>query len=146
MPDAPLPLRAHNVLCLHGFRGEGYSEAFIEHMREVRDRLEDDPAREILLRAAPDTLCEACPHLADGGCTLGGRGHEAQVRAQDVEVLRRLGCEEGEIRSWGAVTRRIAAAVRGSDLKGLCGACPWLSLGWCAEGIDALAARRAEQA
>jgi hypothetical protein len=138
-----ISLRAHNVLCLHGFRGEGYSEAFVERLREVHARLSDDPSREVRLQAVPDVLCDACPHLSDAGCSLGGAGHEAHMRAQDVDVLRRLGCAEGEVLAWWAVLRLVADAVRGSDLPDICTTCPWLSLGWCAEGIDALAARRA---
>lgn len=143
MPEDPTPLRAHNVLCLHGFRGEGYSEAFVERLQAVHARLNDNPSREVRLQAAPDVLCDACPHLAENGCSLGGAGHETHMRAQDAEVLRRLGCQDGEVLAWWAVLRLVADSVRGADLPAICTTCPWLSLGWCAEGIDALAARRA---
>ena len=143
MEGDPIPLRAHNVLCLHGFQGEGYSEAFITRLTEVYDRLNDDPSLEVRLQAKPDVLCEACPHLTDAGCSLGGAGHEAHMRTQDVDVLRRLGCAEGEVLAWWAVLRLVADSIRGSDLPAICTTCPWLSLGWCATGIDALAARRA---
>ena len=56
MDERPIPLRAHNVLCLHGFRGEGYSDAFVARMREVADRLTDAPSTEVTLLAGPDTL------------------------------------------------------------------------------------------
>lgn len=143
MASEPIPLRAHNVLCMHGFRGEGYSETFVARMREVHDRLEADPSAEVRLQAEPDVLCEACPHLEEAACTLGGQGHEAHMVAQDREVLRRLGCREGEVLAWWAVRRLVADSVRGSDLPAICTTCPWLSLGWCAEGVDALAARGA---
>lgn len=133
----PLPLRAHAVLCLQGFRGEGYSEAFVHHVREVHDSLRADPGREIRLLAAPGTLCDACPHHR-GGCTLGGADHESDVRAQDREVLARLGLQEGEVVPWSEILSRIARHVRGADLPSICGTCPWLDLGWCTEGVDAL--------
>jgi len=142
LSEAPIPLRAHNVLCLHGFRGEGYSEAFIERLGEVHDRLNDDPSREVTLQAAPDVLCDACPHLGDDGCTLGGAGHEAHMRVQDAEVLGRLGCKDGGVLAWWAVLRLVTSWIRSSDLSAICTTRPWLSLGWCAEGIDALTARR----
>ena len=122
--EDPIPLRAHNVLCLHGFRGEGYSEAFIERLREVHDRLRDDPSREVRLEAAPDVLCDACPHLGEAGCTLGGPGHEAHMHTQDVDVLRRLGCTEGEVLAWWAVLRLVADSIHGADLPAICTTCP----------------------
>ena len=133
----PLPLRAHALLCLLGFRGEGYSDAFVRRMRDVLDVLEDDPSQRILLRAAPGTLCEACPHL-DGGCTLQGPEHEAHVHAQDQAVLSRLGLQAGDVSTWADIRGLIATNIEGADLHELCTTCPWLSLGWCQEGVDAL--------
>lgn len=141
-PD-PVPLRAHNVLCLHGFRGEGYSDDFVARMREVHDRLRRHPGTAVRLLDAPDDLCDACPHLAAGGCTLQGAGHEAHMRAQDREVLRRLGLEAGRVVTWREVVARIAGSVRGKDLPAICTTCPWLPFGWCAEGLDAVAAGEA---
>jgi len=137
-PD-PVPLRAHNLLCLQGFRGEGYSEGFIAHMSGVHERLRADPSTRLRLLDAPDTLCDHCPHLLAGGCTLGGSDHEAHMQAQDREVLRRLGLEAGVVVTWREVLERVAQRVAGRDLPALCTTCPWLPLGWCARGLDALA-------
>jgi hypothetical protein len=133
----PIPLRAHSALCLLGYRGEGYSAAFVERMDEVSAAVSADPSQRVRLLASPDTLCAACPHLR-GGCTLSGPEHEAHMRAQDETVLRRLGLEAGVVLAWQDVRRKIRAAVRGADLPGICTTCPWLPLGWCAAGVDAL--------
>lgn len=133
----PIPLRAHNLLCLLGFRGRGYDDRFVAAMREVHARLAADPTTRVAVRTAPDALCAACPHLR-GGCTLGGPDHEAHMRAQDRAVAQRLGLAPGSVVAWRDILARVAASVRGTDLPGLCTTCPWLSLGWCAEGVDAL--------
>lgn len=133
-----LRLRAHNLLCLQGFRGRGYDAAFVAEMTAVHRQLAADPDTPVEVVARPDRLCSACPHLAAGGCTLGGPEHEAHMHAQDEQVLRRLWLQDGEVLPWSQVLERIARSVRGSDLPGLCTTCPWLSLGWCAEGVDAL--------
>jgi hypothetical protein len=122
---------------LLGFRGKGYSDGFVVRMTEVQDALVVDPRRRVRLLDVPDTLCDACPNLR-GGCTLGGPAHEAHMRAQDREVLDRLGFRAGDEPAWEEVLRRVSERVRGSDLPALCTTCPWLPLGWCAEGIDAL--------
>lgn len=133
----PIPLRAHSALCLLGFRGEGYSPAFVERMDAVHARLMRDPGLTVRLLASPDALCAACPYLA-GGCTLQGPDHEAHMRAQDEDVLERLGFAVGEVVPWDEVVARVRTRVRGADLPGICTTCPWLQLGWCAEGVDAL--------
>ena len=132
----PLPLRAHNLLCLLGFRGRGYDERFVREMAAVHARLAADPTTTIEVRTRPDRLCEACPHLASTGCTLGAPDHEPHMRAQDEDVARRLGLTDGGIYAWSDVLDRIGRGVRSGDLPSICTTCPWLSLGWCAEGID----------
>lgn len=134
----PIPIRAHSLLCLQGFRGSGYSEAFVAEMRAVHTALATDPDTPVRVLTSPDRLCAACPNLESGGCHLGGPGHEDHMRAQDQEVLARLWLTEGDVLPWGRVLERIARSVAGADLPGICTTCPWLSLGWCAEGIDAL--------
>lgn len=141
LPD-PIPLRAHAVLCILGFRGKGYSDAFVREMQEVVAELRRRPSRRVQLRVEPGTLCAACPHL-QGGCTLGGSDHEPHMEDHDREVLRRLGLEAGAVLSWSRVLERIAERVQGRDLDRICTTCPWLGLGYCAEGVDALARREA---
>jgi hypothetical protein len=136
--DEPIPIRAHSLLCLQGFRGRGYSESFVEAMREVKERIDADTTLHVEAIDSPDVFCDACPNLKGGGCTLGGPRHEVHMVAQDREVLRRLGLEAGTVLPWREVLERIASGVRGPDLPGLCTTCPWLHLGWCAEGIEGL--------
>lgn len=38
-----LRIRAHHVLCILGFRGEGYSREFVENMRRVVDIIRANP-------------------------------------------------------------------------------------------------------
>ena len=128
------------VLCLMGFRGKGYSGSFVAEMSDVHRRLQADPEQPVRLISSPDRLCAACPNLRGGGCTLQGPDHEAHMRAQDEDVLRRLGLAAGGVYAWRVVLDRVRARVRGADLPAICTTCPWLSLGWCAEGVDALRA------
>lgn len=137
-PD-PLPLRAHMALCLLGFRGSGYSEAFVARMQAIQDRLRADPTTRVALVDEPDGICGACPNLAAGaGCTLGGPDHEAHMRAHDGEVLRRLGLTAGVALPWSELLVRIGGSIRGADLDAICTTCPWLPLGVCRQSVDAL--------
>jgi len=136
--ESPYPLRAHMALCLLGFRGSGYSPAFVAAMAGVQAALRADPALELTLVDAPDPICRSCPNLVGGGCTLGGPAHEAHMGAHDREVLRRLDLERGARVSWEGLLARIRGRIRGADLPDICTTCPWLPLGVCRQSVDAL--------
>ena len=135
----PIPLRAHNLLCLQGFRGMGYDEAFTANMARVHAALREAPGTRVRIVAGPDHLCAACPHLdSHRGCGLGGRPHEAHMRAQDTDVAARLDLPPGRVIPWREILVRIGERIAPADLPAICTTCPWLPLGTCAEGIAAL--------
>lgn len=136
--STPLMIRGHTLLCLQGFRGEGYSAAFIAEMAAAHRLLAASPETPVQVVARPDLFCRACPNLAADGCALKGPGFERSMETQDRDVMARLEIAEGEILPWREVLHRIARRAAGSDLDAICGGCRWLPLGYCREGIDAL--------
>jgi len=134
-----IPLRAHNLLCLQGFQGSGYDEAFTANMARIHAVLRHAPRARVRIVRGPDHICAACPHLAgDLGCALGGEPHEAHMRAQDAVVAARLDLEPGQVIDWREILARIGACIAPSDLPGICTSCPWLPSGTCAAGIASL--------
>jgi len=132
-------LRAHNLLCIQGFVGKGYDAAFVANMTRVVESLCDTAM--VTVVAAPDALCAACPHLEEGGCALHGESTETGIVHQDRDVLARLGIAEGETLPWAEIVARITRSVAPEDLDSICGACPWLPLGHCSEGLRRLRQR-----
>jgi hypothetical protein len=137
-PSTPIRLRGHTLLCLQGFRGEGYSQGFTENLAAIHRSLNGNPGHPVELVEEPDTVCGACPHRAPDGCSLNGSGSEAGMQAQDRQVLKRLGLARGSVVRWRDVLARIRLSIKGSDLPDICGQCRWLPLGYCAEGIERL--------
>ncbi len=137
-PLSPIRLRGHTLLCLQGFRGEGYSPGFTDNLASIHRDLNGTPDHPVELTEEPDAVCGACPHRAAAGCTLNGMGSEAGMQAQDRHVLKLLGLKAGSVVRWRDVLDRIRASVKGSDLPSICGQCRWLPLGYCKEGIDRL--------
>lgn len=140
----PLRLRGHTLLCLQGFRGEGYSSLFVENLAAIHRRLHEHPEQRIEVIDTPDAVCAACPHRAPSGCTLNHEYSEVDMQAQDRDVLGRLGLTAGTVLLWGDVLDRIRTNLTGDSLFGICGQCRWLPLGYCREGIEHL--RSTEQA
>ena len=137
---ADVRLRAHTLLCLQGFRGEGYSLSFIDNLARIHRDLIEHPEQWVEVVDAPDTVCGACPHLAPPGCSLRGDGFEESMKTQDQHVLRLLGLQAGIRVRWSEILERIRTAITGDSLPGICGQCRWLPLGYCRDGIERLRA------
>jgi len=133
-----LTIRGHTLLCLQGFRGEGYSPSFIDNLARIHRRLQDTPETPVRAVVRPDAICDSCPHLGPFGCQLKGERFEREMRAQDREVLRRLAIGEGQVLAWREILKKIASSLGAGVLPEICGSCRWLPLGYCQEGIDRL--------
>ena len=129
-------LRGHNLLCIQGFVGKGYSPEFVANMTRAVESLDD--AAEVVVIDEPDRLCSACPNLVESGCALHGEGTEHGIVHQDRDVMARLGVAAGETLAWGEIVARIRARIAPDDLDDICGACPWLPLGHCKAGLSRL--------
>ena len=139
-PHRPIPpsphqvcLRGHHLLCLHGFRGLGYSPEFVANMQAVKDRLLDSPIIEVEVTITPDDICAACPHLAYDRCSK-KEDSETRISAKDAEVLRRLSLSPGDRLPAEDLFALIAERFH-AGISDICSSCRWYPLGWCEEGI-----------
>lgn len=131
----PLRLRGHHLLCVHGFRGMGYSPSFVEKMREIVEKIRDEEQDfPIQVVAALDDACMACPHHGETACQAAPDSND-HVLSMDQKVIRHLGIEEGGVYLKSELVRRTAQKVRPDDLDYLCANCSWLPYGVCKEGI-----------
>ncbi len=136
--EHPFRIRGHTLLCLQGFRGEGYSPEFIRNMGSIHAELLRNPSAWVEVVEEPDAICGACPHRMPAGCGLNGDASEEGMQAQDGHVLRLLGLRPGDRLRWHEILDRIGRSLSGSSLPDICGQCRWLPLGYCREGIDRL--------
>ncbi|GGJ76547.1 hypothetical protein GGR02_002866 [Anoxybacillus voinovskiensis] len=131
----PLRLRGHHLLCVHGFRGMGYSPSFVEKMKEiVRDIREEEKETLIQVVVALDEACFSCPHHGESTCQADTTSND-HVVSMDKKVLTHLGLEENAVYLKSELLRLTAKKVRPDDLDYLCANCSWLSYGVCKEGI-----------
>src|SRR5206468_12210734 len=136
--SASVRIRGHTLLCLQGFRGEGYSSEFIANMTTIHRTLTDRPEVLVEVLASPDAVCAACPHRHPSGCMLNGERSEEEMIEQDHEVLRRLGLKVGDRLRWHVILARIQTSGTGDDLRSICGCCRGLPLWYCHEGMNRL--------
>jgi hypothetical protein len=126
----PIRLRGHHLLCMLGYRGMGYSEAYAANMNAVHERLRKEPDTTVALVEGADDLCACFPADRPYHCD------SDTVSRRDAAVLERLGLQTGEALAWSEVLRRIAGNVSPADVPAWCATCPWLSYGVCEEGVE----------
>ena len=127
-----IALRAHHLLCLHGFRGLGYSEEFVAGMRRVKEALGNDEQM-VEVGLGPDVICRPCPHLMERPRCARRKGSE-----RDHAVLATLGVPAGMVRPWQWWQERLAEKIPPARFTEICRDCSWYDLGYCLEGISAL--------
>jgi uncharacterized protein len=133
-----LTLRGHHLLCIHGFRGMGYSPEFVKKMSRIVEQMRDDRIDfSIKVVAALDDTCGACPHKGKTTCEA-NEGSNEHVLTMDMNVIHQLGLIEGAIYPKSFLVQLTAEKVKPNDLDYLCKGCSWLSYGVCKEGISAL--------
>ncbi|MBE3563088.1 MAG: DUF1284 domain-containing protein [Hydrogenibacillus schlegelii] len=134
---APLVLRAHHLLCIHGFRGMGYSAEFVATMARIVAAMRAPAPLPVRVVRGLDTACLSCPHHGETTCEASPTS-EAHVLGIDDRVLARLDLVPGRVYEKAELIRRTRERVRPEDLDELCAGCSWLSYGVCQEGIARL--------
>lgn len=133
-----LVLRGHHLLCVHGFRGMGYSPEFVEKMSAVVDQIRDERIDfPIKVVAAFDVTCGSCPHKGETQCEA-GEGSNEHVLTMDRNVIQHLGLTDGSVYPKSVLVHLTAEKVKPDDLDFLCEGCSWLPYGVCKEGITEL--------
>ncbi|MEH6942323.1 DUF1284 domain-containing protein [Bacillus sp. JJ722] len=134
-------LRGHHLLCIHGFRGMGYSPEFVKKMHEiVNDIRNEEKDFFIKVVAAFDDACFTCPHKGKIKCEADEDSNE-HVLSMDEKIIHHLGLEKNKYYQKSYLVSLTAKMVIPEDLDYLCEGCSWLPYGVCKEGIAELKAK-----
>lgn len=125
--SSTIRLRGHHLLCLFGFRGLGYDDAFVVGMSAVVRALRT-PQAWVEICAGLDDLCAQCPHRTSPHCN-------ATDNARDIAVLQAAGYVVGDRIPAIALFALVAERVSAQQLTTLCAACPWYAYGYCVQGL-----------
>lgn len=120
-------LRGHHLICLHFLRGEGYSQEFVENLKDVVRRATE--GKEIEVVEGADDICRACPKLQEEKCTA-EPGVDAEIREMDAEAAAYLGVGVGTKVLWQEVRAKVRTTPK-EWLAAFCEGCEWEKV--CAE-------------
>ncbi|SIR10679.1 hypothetical protein SAMN05880582_106200 [Rhizobium sp. RU20A] len=135
--EQPVRLRAHHLLCMLTFIGEGYSPTFVAEYRRIVARL--GAGAEIEIVAGPDDICAPICHAAGEHC------HNESVQDRDrraaASVTALLGIEiapGARFRLDAARLSRLRHAFATGTIRAACADCEWAPLcdGIAASGFE----------
>ncbi|AGK60794.1 hypothetical protein Asulf_00783 [Archaeoglobus sulfaticallidus PM70-1] len=92
--------RGHHLICLHFFKGEGYTEEFVDNLKSF---LENVRKQEIEIVVGADDVCIACPNLEDGICNKG----EEDIMELDLLAMNLLKVKPGDRVGWAEVESKL---------------------------------------
>lgn len=124
-----LVLRAHHLLCIQGYVGNGYNQEFVENMNRVIHLLKDNPYIKII--AKTDIICSACPHNTIN-CLC---EHEHKVSYLDNEVLKLLDININSVFHYESILKILNEKLDHENFKRICFNCEWFSYGYCEKGL-----------
>jgi len=116
-----MKIRAHHLFCIQGFQGHGYSNSFVNYLRDLKKMLyNDNPV--ICIIYGCDDLCENCPNFANGICTKYG----SEVDDMDKDIINMLGISAGSNLRYKDALNKISEKYRTlDDIDKICGKCRW---------------------
>lgn len=118
-----IKLRPHHLLCLQGFQGHGYSEAFTANMARLHVGARHDVPVQIV--SGIDDICGPCPHHHENICAKSPDA-EKNVRAIDSKVLSLLGLRDGHADTAENIFTLVNRVLHTqADVKDVCGDCAW---------------------
>jgi hypothetical protein len=119
-------LRAHHLLCILTFAGEGYSTAFVTNLASVVARI--GAGEPIELIDGPDDVCAPLEGSGDVHCL------EPSVRRSDREALRALSEADPPLSGTrplildAAAVAELRAQFAAGTIRSACAGCRWFDL------------------
>jgi|Deesub1362A_J573_1020465.scaffolds.fasta_scaffold00049_23 hypothetical protein len=104
-----MKLRAHHLVCLQFFRGEGYTKEYVENLFKIVGMLEKGEKAEIVM--GPDDVCVACPFLENDICKF-SENSEAEVTELDQMAMNLLKIKPGDEVRWGEVKGKMEGVMK----------------------------------
>ncbi|MBN1232615.1 MAG: DUF1284 domain-containing protein [Candidatus Coatesbacteria bacterium] len=125
-----IKLRPHHILCLHGFKGLGYSEDFIKQMQEISDKIKRERHVKISFIFDLDILCHSCTEDNRKACLQ----QNSLSRLIDKRLKKKL---KGLLRRETSLTfflEKLYKTISARKMDYICRGCEWKKFGYCREG------------
>ncbi|EDS76524.1 conserved hypothetical protein [Clostridium botulinum C str. Eklund] len=122
-----LNLRAHHLLCIQGYLGNGYSKEFTKNMDVIVENLKVNPNIILKVINKVDDICRCCPNkLKNNLCES-----QEKVNNLDSKVLEFLKIEPNREYIYEELVKYIKENLTYDMFYDICKNCGWFSMGYC---------------
>jgi len=118
-----MKLRAHHLLCIRAFKGNGYSKRFIKNMKRIIKKLKNNEEIEIV--KGVDDVCLACPEKYEHHCPS-----ESKVKKIDSKVMLLLNLKF-EKQHYIHIDKAILENLTKEIFNKICHDCEWKKSNLC---------------
>ncbi len=120
-------LRAHHLLCMLTFVGEGYTPAFTANYRRIAERL--SAGEEIEIVSGPDDICAPLMSQCSAHCLLPGPKARDEAAAEAVAKFLGVRIEQGaRLIPDKALLKRLRRGFAADLTRKACEDCEWSEL------------------
>lgn len=117
-------LRGHHLFCTTLFSGNGYDKNFVENMKYIISKLEDE---EIKIIKSHDDICKSCPNLTEDGFCRNGMDN---VVIRDKNALDVLNIKENGVYTYKYLRNKLKTLSE-TQFNMVCHHCQWGVDGFC---------------
>jgi len=119
-----IKIRPHHALCIQNFIEKGYSNYFVENMRNTINYLNSNPNIILKLSCDVDIICECCPNNILGECSS-----KDKVLFFDKKCLELCELNNNTLISWEALKRKSMVNILiPQRLECVCEGCCWIDI------------------
>ena len=112
-----ITLRYHHLLCIHYFKGYGYDEAFVNNMKNIKQRLYDE---NIIITSSFDDLCKCCPNKINDKCKW-----EEKVNRYDNNIKKLTNLSEEQKYNYTEIEKVLYNIINSPNRSHACDDCEW---------------------
>lgn len=129
-----MKLRAHHILCIQGYIGNGYDENFTNNMDNIVNHLNLNPKSKIIIIDSMDCICSKCPNnINNTHCQT-----QNKVKTLDSNVINLLNIEKNKPYAYDEILEILTKNLSINKFNNICNTCQWFEYGYCKDAISKL--------
>lgn len=126
-----MKLRAHHILCIQGYMGNGYNENFTKNMDSIVNHLKLNPKSKITIIDSIDCICSECPNnINNTHCQT-----QHKVKTLDSNIINSLKLKKNKTYTYNEILEILTNNLSIETFNHICSTCQWFKYGYCNDAM-----------
>ncbi|WFD09337.1 DUF1284 domain-containing protein [Tepidibacter hydrothermalis] len=129
-----MKLRAHHILCIQGYMGNGYDKNFTNNMDQIVKHLKSNPKSKVTIIDSIDCICSKCPNTINNThCQT-----QDKVKTLDLNVINLLNIQKNKTYTYDDILDILSTNLSIDKFNRICSNCQWFEYGYCKDALSKL--------